>query len=118
MTRLKELEIHTVMLTGDNVGSAESIQNQVGVEEVHAGLLPEDKTRLVAQLKESHGKGNPAQISNCFLSNGGVGMVGDGINDAPALAAADIGLAMGAAGTAVAMETAKVRLKRSKSRIT
>jgi len=103
MARLKEIGIRTVMLTGDNQGSAEAIQKKVEVEEIHAGLHPEDKTRWVGEFKETYGKGDK---SYCFMGTGGIGMVGDGINDAPALAAADVGLAMGAAGTAVAMETA------------
>jgi len=110
MASLKSLGITTVMLTGDNQGSAEAIQEQVMVEEIHAGLKPQDKTEAVAALKLSYGakagSGAEGSIWNCYAQSGGVGMVGDGINDAPALAAADIGIAMGAAGTAVAMETA------------
>jgi len=83
-----------VMLTGDHRNVAETIGRQAGVDEVHAELLPEDKWRIIQSLKES----------------GPVAMVGDGINDAPALASADIGVAMGAAGTDVAMETADIVL--------
>jgi Cd2+/Zn2+-exporting ATPase len=82
------------MLTGDHRRVAEAIARSVGVDEVHAQLLPEDKVRVVRQLRDL----------------GPVAMVGDGINDAPALAAADIGIAMGAGGTDVAMETADVVL--------
>ena len=84
-----------VMLTGDNPLAAEAIAEQVGIDEVHAELSPEDKTRKVAELEARYGK---------------VLMVGDGVNDAPALAAAHVGVAMGAAGTDVALETADVAL--------
>ncbi|BBP04493.1 cadmium transporter ATPase [Sulfuriferula plumbiphila] len=84
-----------VMLTGDNLLAAQAIAGQVGVDEVHAGLSPEDKTRKVVELEAKYGK---------------VMMVGDGVNDAPALAAAHVGVAMGAAGTDVALETADVAL--------
>ncbi len=84
-----------VMLTGDNPLTAAAIAQQVGVDEVHAELSPEDKTRMVAELTARYGK---------------VAMVGDGVNDAPALAAASVGIAMGAAGSDVALETADVAL--------
>jgi len=88
--------IRTVMLTGDNPQAAARVASQIpGIDEVHAGLLPEDK---LAQI-EALGQGDNA-----------VAMVGDGINDAPALARADIGIAMGGGGTAQAMETADVVL--------
>jgi Cd2+/Zn2+-exporting ATPase len=83
-----------VMLTGDQRPVAEAIAREAAVDEVHAGLLPEDKLRIIRLLKEE----------------GSVMMVGDGVNDAPALAMADIGVAMGAAGTDVAMETADIVL--------
>ncbi|MBU6182850.1 MAG: cadmium-translocating P-type ATPase [Verrucomicrobia bacterium] len=83
-----------VMLTGDQRAVAESIAEEAGVDEVRAGLLPADKVAAIKELKKS----------------GRVMMVGDGVNDAPALATADIGLAMGAAGTDIAMETADVVL--------
>ena len=83
-----------VMLTGDQQAVAESIAAEAGVDEVRAGLLPADKVAAIKKLKKS----------------GRVMMVGDGVNDAPALATADIGLAMGAAGTDIAMETADVVL--------
>ena len=84
-----------VMLTGDNLLAAQAIAMQVGGDEVHAELSPEDKTRKVIELEAKYGK---------------VMMVGDGVNDAPALAAAHVGVAMGAAGTDVALETADVAL--------
>ena len=86
---------HTIMLTGDNSGVAEEIGHQVGVDEVRAELLPEEKVAAIAELAEKY------QV---------VAMVGDGVNDAPALARADVGIAMGGAGSAQAMETADVVL--------
>ncbi len=96
IAELKQAGIErVVMLTGDNPLTAAAIAQQVGVDEVHAGLSPEDKTRMVAELTARYGK---------------VAMVGDGVNDAPALAAAYVGIAMGVAGTDVALETADVAL--------
>ena len=92
--RLKGLGIKTAMLTGDNMRTAKSIADQVGVDEYHAELLPEEKVAYIGELK----KGNV------------VAMVGDGVNDAPALANSDVGFAMGAAGSDVAIETADVAL--------
>ena len=87
----------TVMLTGDNARHATVIGQQAGVDQVEANLLPEDKVRAIEQLK---------------LTYPTVAMVGDGVNDAPALAQADLGIAIGA-GTDVAIETADVVLMRS-----
>ncbi len=87
--------IYTVMLTGDSPAVAAEIGRQVGVDEVRANLLPEDKVTAVESLAEEYQT---------------VAMVGDGINDAPALAQADVGIAMGGAGSAQAMETADVVL--------
>ncbi len=85
----------TVMLTGDNEGTARQIANRVGVDEFRARLLPEDKVAAVAELLARYDK---------------VAMVGDGVNDAPALATATVGIAMGTAGTAAALETADIAL--------
>jgi Cd2+/Zn2+-exporting ATPase len=85
----------TVMLTGDNRGTAESIRVGVGVDEARAELLPAEKLSLLVELRERYGS---------------VAMVGDGVNDAPALAAATVGIAMGAAGSDTALETADVAL--------
>ena len=91
---LKALGIIPVMLTGDNVKTAQAIAKQVGIAEVRGELLPEDKLTAI----------------NALLERGPVGMVGDGVNDAPALAKSSIGFAMGAAGTDTAIETADVAL--------
>lgn len=84
-----------VMLTGDNAGVGEAVGREVGVDEIKAGLLPEDKVTAIREMVQTYGK---------------VAMVGDGINDAPALANATVGIAMGGAGTAVALETADAAL--------
>lgn len=86
---------HLVMLTGDNEGTATAIAEQVSVNEHHAELLPEEKVSAVEELGEEYGT---------------VAMVGDGINDAPAMATASVGIAMGAAGTDTALETADIAL--------
>jgi len=97
IAELHSLGVRTVMLTGDNVYTAEAIASEVGIDEARGNLLPENKLTTIDQLLKD--------------GNGGkVGMVGDGINDAPALARADIGFAMGAAGTDTAIETADVAL--------
>jgi len=94
--RLRELGVErVVMLTGDNEGTARAIAEQVGVDEYRAELLPEEKVDAVESLQAAYGE---------------VAMVGDGINDAPALATADVGVAMGAAGTDTALETADIAL--------
>ena len=85
----------TVMLTGDNKGTANAIAAQSGVDEYRAEMLPEDKVKVVREFEAAGQK---------------VAFVGDGVNDAPALAAATVGLAMGAAGTDVALETADIAL--------
>ena len=95
LQRLRRAGVRTVMLTGDNERSARAIARRVGVDEYRAQLLPTDKVDAVRQLKEQYGA---------------VAMVGDGINDAPAMAAADVGIAMGAAGTDIAIETGDVVL--------
>jgi Cd2+/Zn2+-exporting ATPase len=86
---------HLVMLTGDNQGTAEAIARETGVDEVHAELLPADKVSVVESL---------------VVTYGNVAMVGDGVNDAPALARATLGIAMGAAGSDAAIETADIAL--------
>lgn len=92
--QLHALGVGTLMLTGDNAHTASAIADQVGIDEARGDQLPEDKLRAV----------------ETFTARGTTGMVGDGINDAPALARADIGFAMGAMGTDTAIETADVAL--------
>ena len=96
VAQLKNLGIEkVVMLTGDNERVAANIAKTAGVDEYHAGLLPQDKVRLLKTLRTKYGP---------------TAMVGDGVNDAPALATADLGIAMEGAGTDVALETADVVL--------
>ena len=94
VAQLRRDGYHVAMLTGDNTLTANALGREVGIDEVHADLRPEDKAALVAQLRDQRR----------------TAMVGDGVNDAPALATADLGIAMGAMGTDVAIETADVAL--------
>ena len=93
VAKLKALGITPVMLTGDNQATATAIAHQAGIDEARGNLLPQDKLEAIRALQARHGP---------------TAMTGDGINDAPALAQADIGVAMGAAGTDTAMEAADV----------
>jgi Cd2+/Zn2+-exporting ATPase len=86
---------HIAMLTGDHADTSRAVAGELGIDEVHHTLLPEQKHKLVETLRAKHG----ATV-----------MIGDGVNDAPALAAADVGVAMGAAGSDAALETADVAL--------
>ena len=101
IAELKALGLRTLMLSGDNAAAAQAAADALGLDEVRAELLPEDKARIVAELRAGGAR---------------VAMVGDGINDAPALAAADVGLAMGG-GTDVAMEAAGITLMRGDPRL-
>jgi Cu+-exporting ATPase len=96
VTALQKMGIRSVLITGDNAGSARAVAQAVGITDVHADVLPEHKADIVAQLKAGGER---------------VAMVGDGINDAPALALADVGIAM-STGTDVAMHTAGITLMR------
>ena len=95
VSALKRQGIYVALLTGDNKRVAQLVARQTGINNVCAGLLPEEKAQIIQQLQREYGP---------------VAMVGDGINDAPALAIADIGVAMGGAGADVALETADVVL--------
>ncbi|HSI54140.1 MAG TPA: heavy metal translocating P-type ATPase [Ramlibacter sp.] len=96
VTRLRQQGVRSLLLTGDNAGSANAVARRLGLDEVRAEVLPQDKARIVGELK-ARGES--------------VAMVGDGINDAPALAAADVGIAM-STGTDVAMHAAGITLMR------
>ena len=101
---IKELHfigIKPVMLTGDNPATAKEASTIIGIEEYYANLNPEDKVRIVAELRSKYG---------------GVAMVGDGVNDAPALAASNVGIAIGTAGNDVAIEAADIALMGSNLR--
>lgn len=92
---LKKLKVTPVMLTGDNQRAANYIAEKVGISEAYGALLPEQKSELIIKLQSRYGR---------------VAMVGDGVNDAPSLARADVGIAMGGGGSDVAIETADVTL--------
>ncbi len=99
IAQLKKIGVaHTAMLTGDNQRVADALGESLGMTDIYAELLPEDKVNIVKELAAKYGT---------------VAMIGDGVNDAPALATSDIGIAMGAAGTDVALETADVVLMSS-----
>ncbi len=93
--RLKDLGIEVVMVTGDNEATARAVAQHLGITHYHAGVLPEQKVHEIEHLRSEYGR---------------VAMVGDGVNDAPALAAATVGIAMGAVGSDAALETAHVAL--------
>lgn len=95
IARLKKLGVRTVLVTGDNTATAERIAAALGIGEVHAEVLPRQKAEVVKRL----------QAEGCRVA-----FVGDGVNDGPALATADVGVAMGLAGTDVAIETAEIAL--------
>ncbi|MCH9614727.1 MAG: Cadmium-transporting ATPase [Chlamydiia bacterium] len=95
MGQLKKLGVRTVMLTGDNQGAANNVAKSIGIDEVHATLLPEQKVGKVHELENTYGH---------------IAMVGDGINDAPAMAASSLGISMGAGGTDIAIETSDIAL--------
>jgi Cd2+/Zn2+-exporting ATPase len=92
---LKERRLKTVMITGDNNRTARAIADKIGIDEYYSELLPEDKVRIVEELSREHGH---------------VAMIGDGVNDAPALATASVGVAMGVIGSDISLETADIAL--------
>ena len=94
LRRLSEMGVHTVLLTGDHAAAARFLASKAGIGDVRAELMPEEKVRMVSELKNS----------------GSVCMVGDGVNDAPALKTADVGVAMGAMGSDIAVDAADVAL--------
>ncbi len=106
VSRLRDQGVRVVMLTGDNEGTARAIARDVDVDEYRAELLPEDKLAAIRELEGRAGEDGGEDVE----SQRTVAMVGDGINDAPALATASVGIAMGAAGTDTALETADVAL--------
>ena len=91
VARLRKMGVRTIIVSGDNAGATGRVGSELGVDEVHAGLLPQDKARLIREMQR----------------NGNVAMVGDGINDAPALMQANIGIAMGG-GTDIAIDSADI----------
>jgi len=95
MTELRRKGIKTVMITGDNERTAKAIAERIGIAEYRAELLPEDKVNIIEELSKEYGH---------------VAMVGDGVNDAPALAKANVGIAMGAIGSDISLETADIAL--------
>ena len=95
ITKLKKLGIRTVLVTGDNTATAERIAGELGISEMHAEVLPAQKVEIVKQLQ---------------AQGWSVAFVGDGVNDGPALATANVGVAMGLGGTDVAIETAEIAL--------
>ena len=103
IAKIMAINIHVVMLTGDNERTARKIANEAGIEEYHADLLPEEKVSIIEEIVRKQKKEGERKNKQAVI------MVGDGINDAPALAKADVGIAMGS-GTDVAIETADVVL--------
>ena len=96
---LKAIGVESIMLTGDTQPAAEYVAKEVGITKVYASLLPEDKAKRIERLKTEYGS---------------VAMVGDGVNDAPSLALANVGIAMGAAGSDVAIENADIAIMNDK----
>ena len=108
---LRKIGVELEMITGDNPGSADFIRAKVGLDptRVHASLKPQDKLTIIRQaINDAESKSS--KLAMRLFGRGTVAMIGDGINDAPALTAADVGVAMGVAGAAAAMETADVAL--------
>lgn len=99
ISALKAIGVDSIMLTGDTAPAAQYVATHTGIQKVYASLLPQDKAKKIEQLKRDYGS---------------VAMVGDGVNDAPSLALADVGIAMGAAGSDVAIENADIAIMNDK----
>ena len=99
LTDIEEMDVEPIMLTGDSEKAANYVAEQVGIKKIFGNMLPENKAEKVKELLQQYGK---------------VAMVGDGINDAPALAKSTVGIAMGAAGSDTAIETANIALMNDK----
>ena len=99
LARLKDLGIKTLMLTGDRRSAADAVGEKIGIQEIRSGLMPEDKVQVIKELTEQGKK---------------VAMVGDGVNDAPSLAAAYVAVSMGALGSDAALEQSEVVLMNDK----
>ena len=114
IAELKALGIEqVVMITGDNPRAAEQIARQLGIDKVYSQVLPQDKLRILRELQAGGKKASPRGFARWLSprsSARGVAFAGDGVNDAPALAAADVGIAMGLTGSDVALETAHIGL--------
>ena len=115
------MDIYVYMLTGDGEGAAHAVGDKIGIHRsmIKSGLLPVDKLNLIKSFKRSlsgipvdleSGEADDGSEPIAFLSSGNVLMVGDGVNDAPALACSDVGVAMAESGAAIAMETADIAL--------
>ncbi|MCY7386692.1 MAG: heavy metal translocating P-type ATPase [Burkholderiales bacterium] len=109
--RLHALGVRCVMLSGDNAGSANAVAKQLGIDDVRAEVLPADKARIIGELRIAPDRSREGRVEGSANKRPVIAMVGDGINDAPALAAADVGISM-STGTDVAMHASSITLMR------